>query len=126
MVLIRPAFGEPRISQAIAPTKGERNSGAMMHVSITPLAGRSVRATSQASSTPASGGDRARPARRSASVEATVRQIGERGIDGAELVQVKCVAGSASPPDSTEPTNMNPIGTSTSTNSSAPIPAGRP
>ncbi len=48
-----PAFGEPRISQAIAPTKGERNSGAMMQTSISGRAGRSVRPAIQASTTPA-------------------------------------------------------------------------
>ena len=48
----RPARGEARISQAIAPTKGDRNSGAMIAPSISPFAGMSVRATSQARPTP--------------------------------------------------------------------------
>ncbi len=50
--LISPALGEPRISQAIAPTNGERNRGAMMQPSSSGFAGRFVRAISQAIATP--------------------------------------------------------------------------
>ena len=47
-----PALGEPRTSHAIAPTKGDRKSGAITNVSMRARAGRSVRLVSQAMATP--------------------------------------------------------------------------